>query len=81
MNRAAKAAESASGGCDSNKPECHDRTERSPYAPGAQRLHGKQHDQDDNRRRNDVRREGRNYESRPSNAESTQIAGVIAPSP
>ena len=37
-------------GCDSNKPECHDWTEGSPYAPGAQRLHGKQHDQDDNRR-------------------------------
>ena len=64
------------------EPHAHDRPEVAADAPGAEALHGEQPGQHDERERDDeVLRGPSSTTSSPSTADSTEIAGVIMPSP
>ncbi len=66
---------------DDQEPHRHDRPERPADPRGAARLHREQRDQDHHRDRQDVGVKAGVAMSSPSSADSTEIAGVIAPSP
>ncbi len=67
--------------CDGGEPDQHDRAEEVTDPGRALRLDRKQREQDRHRGGNDIGLQRRGRHVRPSSADSTEIAGVIAPSP
>ena len=70
------------GDREDREPHPHDRPEEpARRRPVPKRWIGEQHREDDERDRDDERSSDGAATSRPSTAESTEIAGVIIPSP